>query len=64
MVWKFVVFGFQLDIYEDFISAKHLIRKKKQSNTMMEISKYLVGKTIKVYLLEWNLVFNWNIVAF
>lgn len=25
--------------------------------TMMEISKYLVGETIEVYLLKWNLVY-------
>lgn len=28
-----------------------------QSDIMMEISKYLVGKTIKVYILKWNLVY-------
>lgn len=45
MVWKFVVVGFQLlDIYEDFISASQLIRKNMTSSTMMEISKYLIGR--------------------
>lgn len=38
--WKYVVLGFQLDIYEDLFCANHLIRKNMQSNTMLEISKY------------------------
>ena len=44
-----MIFGFQLDIYEDFIYANNLIRKNIQSNKM---SKYLVGKAIKMYILR------------
>ena len=44
-----MIFGFQLDIYEDFIYANNLIRKNIQSNKM---SKYLVGKAIKMYIYQ------------
>lgn len=64
MVWKLVVFGFQLEIYKDLICVNHFIRNKYAKSSYDGDSK-MFSRQNKFYILKMeSSSSNWNIVAF